>query len=231
MKTRSGKGFPRDWPHSRRARACKKRRGVSSPLVSWFPLEWLRRPTRCPRAPFGKRSRCQSQENADTSDNWEKLQTRADTSGPTRSNDSKSRVIASQTVLEGRSSWLRFTRRKYHCRTMESCTLKRAARSFVLVRARLSLFYIQSVVRSSNARSCNASLNKVENVKKVTVKRDTSWILIKIGKFRYVDFWRQFRSFSWMNELLFNFETQMNYYLILKLMGRMTARCSFLSFD
>lgn len=41
--------------------------GVSSRSVSWFTLEWLRRPTRCPRAPFAKQSRCQSQENADAS--------------------------------------------------------------------------------------------------------------------------------------------------------------------
>lgn len=38
--------------------------GVSSRSVSWFTLEWFRRPTRCPRAPFAKQSRCQSQENA-----------------------------------------------------------------------------------------------------------------------------------------------------------------------
>lgn len=36
--------------------------GVSSRSVSWFTLEWLRRPTRCPRAPFAKQSVSKSRE-------------------------------------------------------------------------------------------------------------------------------------------------------------------------
>ena len=65
-KAQSGKGFPRRWPHIDGAHVLTKS-SVSSRLVSWFPLEWLRWPTRCPRAPFAKHSRCQSQENADPS--------------------------------------------------------------------------------------------------------------------------------------------------------------------
>lgn len=164
--------------------ARKKRRGAACPR-GWFPdfrSNGFAGRRGCPRAPFAKRSRCQSQESADTSDIREKLQTRSYTGQTPRSwarpNSIKRFENACNRFPDCPWGALLlvafFTRRKYHCRTMESCTPKRAACSFLLVRARLSLFYIQS-----NVRSGNASLNKAANVKMITVNAkyfvDKNW--------------------------------------------------------
>lgn len=170
MKTRSGKGFPRDWPHRRRARGSQKARRV---LAAGFLIS----------------ARMASPADADV------LVLHSQNAAGVKVKRAQTRAILERNYkpdpirgrhLEARPNSIKrfenacncfpdcpwgalllvafFTRRKYHCRTMESCTPKRAACSFLLVRARLSLFYIQSNVRSSNA-----SLNKAANVKMITV--------------------------------------------------------------
>lgn len=93
--------------------------GVSSRSVSWFTLEWLRRPTRCPRAPFAKQSRCQSQENADAS------------GPPIMETEITKRVPPIKRFVTACNClprpWrallaLAFTRHKHDRRTIESCT-------------------------------------------------------------------------------------------------------------